>query len=198
MNRENVLFAVCGFLLGIIVGAFFLGEMVHDARAPGTAASRPATEAETATSDGSDNSEEVMTLVTEQIGRLNQILRVDPDNADALVQLGNLYMDAAKYSDAIGYYERSLAIRNDPSVATDLGICYRQSGQRDRALRLFEDVHRKNPTHWQALFNQAVVLVDMNEYAKARAAIAQLRQERPTDPEIVKFQKALAQMGPQQ
>lgn len=190
MNRENALFAACGFLLGIIVGAFFLGEMVHDARSGRRAdvsATSSASPQQTTTGD-------VMTMVRAQIERLNQLLKVNPNNADALTQLGNLYMDAAKYSEAVTYYERALKIRKDPNVATDLGICYRELGEHGRALALFEQVRRENPTHWQALFNQAVVLVDMKQYDKAREAIAQLRRERPADPEIMRFQETLARI----
>src|SRR5207253_2661978 len=67
------------------------------------------------------------------------IIKSDPKNAGAQVQLANTYYDSDKYPDAIKWYESSLKV--DPKnvdASTDLGVAYYYSGRSDDALKQFE------------------------------------------------------------
>ncbi len=49
-------------------------------------------------------------------------LKANPNNAEVLVQLGNLYYDGQSFPQAIDYYEKALKIQpNNADVRTDLG-----------------------------------------------------------------------------
>ena len=74
-----------------------------------------------------------MAAVQQQLAALKDAIAKDPNNFDALVQLGDMYMDAAKFPQAAEYLERAVAARDDANVRTDLGICYKQSGQMPEA-----------------------------------------------------------------
>jgi tetratricopeptide (TPR) repeat protein len=132
-----------------------------------------------------------MPVVRQQLATLKEIVERDPRNFAALVQLGNMYMDAAKYPQAIDYYERALAVRDDGNVRTDLGICYKQNGQLDKALAAFQKASADSPDQWQPLFNAAIVLGEMRRFAEARAIVAKLNAMRPNDPEVQRLEAAL-------
>ena len=46
--------------------------------------------------------------------------------------------------------------------------------------------------HWQARFNEIVLLGEMRCFDEARAELAQLKKQRPTDPDVQRLEQALA------
>lgn len=201
MNKDNLVFTLCGFILGLIGGTLLLGPLLHArgvipaiGATPAAAAAPPSA---TATQPGqpmTGGDPNVMQQVLQEIAALKQRLEANPRDAEAATQLGNLYMDARKYDQAISYYEKALSIAPNPDVATDLGICYRAKGEPKRALAIFRDVHRQNPDHWQSRFNEAIVLMDMGELDAARAIVTDLQKAHPDDPDVKRFADVLAQM----
>ncbi|HVT04478.1 MAG TPA: tetratricopeptide repeat protein [Thermoanaerobaculia bacterium] len=199
MNRENGFFAICGFLLGLIFGGLIIGPKIYESRSGRAGASAaempPAAGAAADPAGAPAGGAPVMQAVLKQIASLKQQIEKNPQDVKALSQLGSMYMDAGKYPQAVGYFERALAITHDPEIATDLGICYKESGSPDKALATFQEIEKRNPDHWQALYDEAVVLVHMGRYAEAKAVIARLKAKRPTDPDVLKFEQQLNQMN---
>jgi len=198
MSRDNVVFAACGLLLGLIVGSLVIGPKVAQSKLAGASAApteapvaSPAssmTPAAAATATGGGNP---MAAVLAKIASLKQTLEKNPSDFDALSELGNMYMDAGKYAQAIDYYERALRVRDEPSLRTDLGISYKETGQLDKALAALQQVSSQRPDQWQPLFNQAVVLVEMKRFDDARAIATKLKAMRPDDPAVKKLNEAL-------
>lgn len=202
MNRDNIVYATCGLLLGLIIGSFLIGPRLAkktESPAVEAAASTDTTPAATASQPPSQQmpamgggNMQTMNAVREQLATLKATVEREPNNFGALVQLGNMYMDAAKYPQAVEYYERALAVREEPAVRTDLGICYKQAGQLDKSVEAFKKAAEDQPDQWQALFNEAIVLGEMKRYDEARAIAAKLKQLRPNDPQVDKLSTALA------
>ena len=141
MSRDNAVFAACGLLLGLIIGSLVIGPKVAQSKLAGA----PSTEAAVASpassmapamapAAGSATGANPMAAILAKIAALKQTLEKNPNDFDALAELGNMYMDAGKYPQAIDYYERALRVRNEPSLRTDLGICYKETGQFDRVI----------------------------------------------------------------
>src|SRR5438876_7391237 len=156
MSRDSIVYSVCSFLLGLILGSLLIGPRLK-VWEPASADPDRLKPVPTQTGD-------TMNMVRQQLAALKATVDRDPRNFDALVQLGNMYMDAAKYPQAIDYYERALAVREDPDVRIDLGISYKQSGQLDKALAAFQKAGAEAPNQWQPMFNAAIVLGEMHRY----------------------------------
>jgi cytochrome c-type biogenesis protein CcmH/NrfG len=85
-------------------------------------------------------------------------LKANPNNADALIQLGNLYYDGQSFQQAIGYYEQALKVQpNNADVRTDLGTSYWYLGDADKALANFQKSLSIRPNHPGTLFNVGIV-----------------------------------------
>lgn len=201
MTRDNIVFTTCGLLLGLIIGTFLIGPRLAQKSASPEGAVPQASEAAASTptsapaaqaSPMSGGNMQAMNAVREQLASLKAAVERDPKNTDALIQLGNMYMDAAKFPQAAEYYERALVIREDASVRTDLGICYKQAGQLDKSVESFRKAVEDQPDQWQALFNEAIVLGELKRFDEARTVAAKLRQMRPNDPQVEKLVTALA------
>jgi len=191
MNRDTAVFTACGFALGLVIGSFLVGPHLAKAAAPAAAPAEQAPAAAAAAPAAAPSMDQ-MNAVRQQIATLKAAIERDPKNFDALVQLGDMYMDAAKFAEAIGYFERALEVRDETSVRTDLGICYKNAGQPEKALAAFQKAADESPHEWQALFNEAVVLGDMKRYDEERAVAAKLQAARPNDPQVQQLQTALA------
>jgi Flp pilus assembly protein TadD len=188
MKRETVIFTACGFLLGLTLGSFVIGPKIAQSKLAGTpvAESMPPPAAP-ATASGSP-----MTGVMQQLASLKEAVAKNPNDADALVQLGEMYMQAAKFPQAAEYLQRAVAVKDDAAARMELGICYKQTNQPEKALAEFQRSTAMAPDQWEPLFNEAIVLLDLRRMDEARVAAAKLRKMRPDDPEV---QKLVATVG---
>jgi predicted Zn-dependent protease len=195
VQKETIIFTTCGFLLGLTLGGLVIGPKIAQSKLAGAA---PVSETESAPAatppmGGSATPPmgaaggNPMAAVQQQLATLKAAIEKDPKNFDALVQLGDMYMDAAKFPQAIDYLDRALAVHDDANVRTDLGICYKQTGQPASALAEFERAASMAPDQWQPLFNQAIVLNDLHRTDEARVVAAKLQQMKPDDPDVQKL-----------
>ncbi|HKS21871.1 MAG TPA: tetratricopeptide repeat protein [Thermoanaerobaculia bacterium] len=188
MKRDTVVFTICGFALGIVIGTFFIGPHLAKPQVAPTAGVANAAEPETTTSAPPMAQ---MNAVREQLSALKQRIERDPRDTAALTQLGTMYMDAAKFPQAIDYFERALAVREDPTTRADLGICYKQNGQLEKALAAFQRAASESPEQWQSLYNEALVLGEMQRWDDARAVAAKLSAMRPNDAQVAQLVQSL-------
>jgi Flp pilus assembly protein TadD len=128
----------------------------------------------------------------QQLAALKEAVAKNPNDADSLVQLGDMYMQAAKFPQAAEYLQRALAVRDDAAVRMDLGICYKQTNQPEKALAEFQRSAAMAPDQWQPLFNEAIALLDLRRMDEARVVAMKLQKMRPDDPEV---QKLVATVG---
>jgi predicted Zn-dependent protease len=188
MKRETIIFTACGFLLGITLGSFVIGPKIAQSKlagAPVAAEAAPVEAPPTATGNP-------MGTVMQQLAALKAAVAKNPNDADSLVQLGDMYMQASKFPQAAEYLQRALAVKDDAAVRMDLGICYKQTNQPEKALAEFQRSAAMAPDQWQPLFNEAIALVDLQRTAEARVVALKLQKMRPDDPEV---QKLVATVG---
>jgi cytochrome c-type biogenesis protein CcmH/NrfG len=101
---------------------------------------------------------------------LVELLKTEPDNRNAWVQLGNKYFDTNNLMEAIDAYDNALALDgNDPNVLTDQGIMYRRIGWFDKAIENFTKANQVDPDHPQSLLNMGIVYrFDLGQDEKAK------------------------------
>lgn len=194
MTKDNIVFTGFGFLLGLVIGSMVIGPRLASKPAPAAAAADAASEPapaaaapQTASAGGNP-----MGAIFQQLNTLKQEVERDPNNADALAQLGTMYMDAGKFPQAIEYFERSLKVRENPQLRTDLGICYRNNGDVEKSLAQFRQVVQSNPEQWQALFNEVIILAETRHLDEARVELAKLQKLRPGDADVEKLAQSIA------
>ena len=122
----------------------------------------------------------------EKVQRLRAYVEENPQDVDAARQLANMNYDIGNWQRAGELYERVLEQRpEDVDAMTDLGACYRNQGRFDDALALFRKVSEQQPDHWQARFNEVLVLAfDMNDPESAGPAIDELKRLQPDNPDV--------------
>jgi tetratricopeptide (TPR) repeat protein len=162
MKSEAIAYVVAGICFGIILG-WVIGT--QQARRSG-----PAPAPAAAAQPGGTVQQQAPVLDEGRVQALNTILKGDPKNVNATVQLGNVYFDAERWGDAIKWYERALEL--DPrnaDASTDLGVSYYYSNKPDEALAQFEKSLAISPTHTKTLLNKGIVLAFGKQDLKAAA-----------------------------
>lgn len=135
--------------------------------------------------------EQMKQMADTKAAPLLQQLQSDPNNPQLLAQIGNIYYDTQNFSDAIGYYGKSLALREDPNVRTDMGTAYFYAGDADHALAEFGRVLKSNPGFDNALFNTGMVKfqakMDVNGAVAAWQEMLKLNPNHPRRAELEKL-----------
>jgi len=143
----------------------------------------------------------------QRIPELEKAVSVNPNNAQAWTQLGNLYFDANSHQKAIMAYKKSLELDpNNANVWTDMGVMYRRSGQPAEAIKAFNKAIEVEPLHNISRFNKGIVLMhDLNDQEGAIKAWEELVTLNPSAKtptgELVKdmldkFKGTMKQKGP--
>ncbi len=155
MKLESVVFAVSGIFFGLIAG-WIIGS--QQASMSPRAAAPVAQSAPPPSSPATPGAPAPAILDETQVQALRNVVDRDPKNAVARAQLGNLYYDAGRYTDAIKWYSESLALNpNDVNVSTDLGVSYYYNNEPDLAIKQLEHSLKVEPGHTKSLLNLGVV-----------------------------------------
>lgn len=192
MRSESIVFAIAGICFGIILG-WVIGTQQASKRAAAPVQLQQATPAPAAAGDASGGTRQPPPLDEGKVQSLMTIIKSDPKNVGAHVQLANAYFDAERYSDAIKWYEESLKLDpKNPDASTDLGVSYYYSGRTDDALKQFENSLKLNPTHAKTLFNKGIVLAfGKRDLQGATEAWQQVVKLAPGTPEAQAAQQGL-------
>ncbi len=174
MPRESVIFGVAGIFFGILVG-WMLGSQHARPSAPPPAQTAPAT---------SGQSEAPARFDESRAAALKAAIEKNKSDVQSRVQLGDLYFDAERFSEATTWYQAALEI--DPkniNASTDLGIAYYYMNQADRALQQFERSLQLDAKHTKTLLNIGIVRAfgkqDLDGAARAWQQVIDLAPESP-------------------
>ncbi len=196
MKKETViLMVVIAFLVGFITGATVAvlrgtkgAEKAAMVQKPQMAPGVPAPALPAPTPPARDSIE-----VASQIKTLQEIVKKDPKNLPAWVELGNLYFDSDRPKESIEAYSRYLAVKPDnPDVRTDMGIMYRKLGQFDRALEEFRKAAQSDPKHINSRYNIGLVL--LHDKGDIKGAIKAWEDYLKVDPNSERARRIRAQI----
>jgi cytochrome c-type biogenesis protein CcmH/NrfG len=128
-----------------------------------------------------------------RIATAEQVVKQDPKNVQAWIQLGNDYFDTQQRQKAIDAYGRALELDpNNPNVLTDQGVMYRDVGQYDKAIANFQKASSLDPNHMQSLFNMGVVYAyDLKQPDKAIGAWNRIIEKNPMSPHAAQAREAI-------
>ena len=167
-----VLSLVIGFVTGTIYASF---KLASDTKAP------PRGPAAVENNSAGEQDHDHTAEVASEILKLEQYLKVHPEDAEAWAQLGNQFFDSNQFVNAIEAYTKSLAIAPDKvGVVTDLGVMYRRNKQPKKAIEAFDKAISIDPSFETARFNKGVVLLhDLNDVAGGIRAWEELVEQNP-------------------
>ncbi|HEX4965233.1 MAG TPA: tetratricopeptide repeat protein [Thermoanaerobaculia bacterium] len=212
MNRDNLLFATIGILVGFIAG-FLIHEVMSSHQPPrltpelraqivtpggeqgGAPAAAPegAQEAQ-APDEGAAPAAGGGQPPMQAIQELKAYVEKNPNDAKAVRQLAELNLEIRNWKRAQELYLHYLELKpNDPDVLTELAYSYRGTQQFDQALQHLKEAQKAAPDHWQAYFYEVVVLAfDLKKFDDANQVLAKLQQLQPGNPDVARLAAEVA------
>ncbi len=216
MNKDNLIFAIIGVLAGFISG-YLMHEVIASRQPPRLTpelraqivmpgedpAAGPADNrvSDVAPGTGGDTAAAAPAGMggaggpgSAEVAKLRAYVAEHPEDADAVLQLANLNFDIRNWMRAEELYRQYLQLRpEDANVMTDLGITYRESKKFPEALAQFDQAQKLSPGHWQAYYNEVVVLAfDLKRYEDADRVMAELQKLQPGNPDVAKLVDAVS------
>lgn len=147
MPKESVVFGIAGVFFGILVGWMI-----------GSQQARPPTATTTAPAAAAQQAQTAPPFDQARATALEAAIAKNSSDVEARVQLGDLYFDAERFSEATRWYEDALRINpQHVNASTDLGIAYYYMNQPDRALQQFDRSLQIDPKHTKTLLNIGIV-----------------------------------------
>jgi tetratricopeptide (TPR) repeat protein len=217
MNKDNVLFGIIGILLGVIVGFFganYLNRTAGQAPnvLPPAPASAPAGKPggamipEVAAAldkaknepDNFDAQKQAGMMYyriknfPEALRYLTQANRINPEDRETTVTLGNINFDAEKYPEAEKFYLAALEQKpDDVDVRTDLGLTFffRQPRDIDRAIAEYRKALEYDPKHELTLQNLCAALKEKGDKEALAEAVKRLEAVNPQNAALPKLRQ---------
>jgi tetratricopeptide (TPR) repeat protein len=201
LKKDHLAFLVGGLAFGFLLGfALFRAIETRPGHAVNSAESNeipspmgPGAPTETAGGGPAGGAGGGGAPMMAEINTLKERVEKDPKDVEAWSRLANIYQDAGMFEPAIDFYKRANdLLPNNANLLTDMGICYQQLKQYDKALELLERAQKADPANWQALYNIVVVAgLDMHRFDRADAALVRLQQIHPDAPNLDQLREAL-------
>jgi tetratricopeptide (TPR) repeat protein len=182
--RDTLAFMLAGTVFGLVVGYMAAQWGVLPSPAPVAAAARVSGPATAPASS--------RRLDPNEVAALEALAARRTQDPAARVELGNLYMDAGRWDDAIRWYREALAL--DASlvdVATDLGVCLLSAGRPEQALGELQKALAGDHGHRLALYNRVLALLQLGRAKDAAEAWQELQKRHPDDPRLQRLRERI-------
>lgn len=135
----------------------------------------------------------------DEIKTLESVIAKNAEDVSSRIRLGNLYMDAQRFREAITQYD--IVLKSDPNnqnVRVDMGSCYRYIGRADMAVSTYKKAIEMQPNHPNAHLNLGVVFYDdLKAYDLAVVEFEKYIQLEPASPRRAELEQVIAQIRSQ-
>lgn len=191
MNRENLLFAVIGLLLGFIVGFMFASSMSQktaQTQMAGASQNLPADHPPVGAQNAGDpvaQRERVMAQI--------ETARNEPNNFEAQMAAAQLYYQIQRYDQAIEFLLKANQLKpTDFDAVTALGVVNLDAGHYDQAERWYRAALKMRSDAEIAMAGLAEATLQQGNAPAAQEAIAQLEKSYPSNQDLTRFKEKLA------
>lgn len=188
MNRENLLFAVIGVLLGFIVGFMFASSMSQKVAqtqlaAQNLPADHPPVGAQNA-GDPAAQREQVMAQIEKA--------RNEPKNFEAQMTAAQLYYQIQRYDQAIEFLLKANQLKpTDFDTVSALGVVNLDAGHYDQAERWYRAALKMKSDDERSLAGLAATTIQKGDAKAAQDAVAQLEKAYPSNQDLPQFKEKL-------
>lgn len=193
MNRENLLFAIIGLLLGFIVGFIFASSMSQKTAQTQTASASqgmPADHPPIGAQNAPDPS-----AIREQVTASIEKARKEPKNFEAQVEAAQLYFQIQRFDQAIEYLLKANQLKpTDYETVANLGLVNLDATHYDQAEKWYRAALKMKSDDVRVVAGLAAATLGKGDAKGAEDAIAQLEKLDPTSQDLPQFKQQLASL----
>jgi tetratricopeptide (TPR) repeat protein len=151
-------YLLVGIIIGLLVG--FTGGFLAGRLLPGKSENTP--------------EDKLLSDLKNKVGE-------NKEDLQTRLQYAHMLFDTNRYNEAIREYLTAMEIDPDnPDIMSDLGVCYRRTGQPAKAIEMFQKAVAINEKHLIGWYNIAIVgFYDLKDTALAKKAIEKVMSIDP-------------------
>jgi tetratricopeptide (TPR) repeat protein len=192
MNRENLLFAIIGLLLGFIVGFMFASSMSQKAAQTQTASASQNLPADHPPVGGAQAPMDPAAM-REQVTAQIEKARTEPNNFEAQIKAAELYYQIQRYDQAIEFLLKANQLKpSDYETVVVLGLVNLDAGHYDQAEKWYRAALKMKSDDVRVLAGVAAATLGKGDAKAAETAIAELEKAEPTSQDLPQFKQRLA------
>ncbi len=130
-------------------------------------------------------------------GAYEDVLRIDPENTQALNNLAYIKADEGVDLDlALGYAQRALRhAPNDPGISDTLGLIYIRKKLTGQAVQVLRDLVNREPSNPSFHMHLGMALYDAGEKQQAKKELEAALRHKPSPTEQAKIKDLVARIG---
>jgi TolB-like protein/DNA-binding winged helix-turn-helix (wHTH) protein/Flp pilus assembly protein TadD len=128
------------------------------------------------------------------IEQSRKTLEMDPNFALGRYRLGQTYVLAGKYSDAVVELNKALALSGSPRVMAELGLAHALAGNRRQALKLLGQLNEQSRHRHISAFNLAVIYGGLGDKRRALEWLEKAYEERSPSLNLLKLSPAFSSL----
>ena len=131
-----------------------------------------------------------------RIAQVEARLKTVPGDVEAMVALGDLYLETQRGMEGFRLFQRAVEIEpGNVHALNDLGSLYQQLGQSDKALESYRRAYESKPDHSAPLLNMALIYSrDKGDNAKAMELLRRFLASNPEAQLIAIAQQEIARI----
>jgi tetratricopeptide (TPR) repeat protein len=193
MNRENLLFAVIGLLLGFIVGFMFASSMSQKAAQTQTASASQNLPSDHPPLGGAQAGGMDPAAMREQVTAQIEKARNEPKNFEAQIKAAELYYQIQRYDQAIEFLLKANQLKpTDYETVVVLGLVNLDAGHNDQAEKWYRAALKMKNDDPRVLAGVAAATLAKGDAKAAETAIAELEKFDSSSPDLPQFKQRLA------
>ena len=195
MNKDNLMFAIIGLLLG-----FIIGFMVHSVLSQHESAPRGPTQQTQSMPPnhppvGGDQAGDTGQQMLASVQTAMKQARENPNDFDAQVTAAKLEYQIQRYDQAIEYLLAANKVKpTDWDVLAMLGVANLDAGHFDAAEKWYRAALQKKPDDMMTLDGLCAALLSMGKVKEAEEAINKLAKIDPNNQDLSQFRAKLAEL----
>src|SRR5439155_25023461 len=188
MNKDNLMFAIIGLLLGFIIGFMVHSVLSQHESAPQTQ-SMPPNHPPVGGDQAGDTGQQMLASVQTAMKQA----RENPNDFDAQVTAAKLEYQIQRYDQAIEYLLAANKLKpTDFGTLGMLGVANMDAGHFDAAEKWYRAALLKKPDDMPVLDGLCAVLLSKGDAKAAEEAINKLAKLDPTNQDLPQFREKLA------
>lgn len=114
----------------------------------------------------------------------HEYLKLYPNDYELALSVGGQFDLAARYGDAVSFYDYALGRHPTYNVYQLLGTALSWGGNNPRAAEVLEASVKLNPDYWEAYYHLGYVYGGMGRLAEGIAAFEKALERKPNSPEM--------------
>jgi tetratricopeptide (TPR) repeat protein len=136
---------------------------------------------ESNTTSNNNNSSSVDLNKINEINKLEELVKSNPANHEALLNLAHMLNDNGFYQRAVEKYEQYLSTHADNAdVIVDLGVCYFELKNYSKSIEVIKSALKYQPNHQIAHFNLGIVNLANGNLSDAKSWWQKARDINPS------------------